>query len=337
MILNSRIIMKNIKYIFFVLFVFLIFISGCVNSSSSPTSPVGGNAGSITIFAPVTNDSIGIGTTLINYSVKPVGGNQSVELYIDGKYNSTYFTTVSNSKPLTLVFNSSNVGTRFSYYLKYYDKNGSFAISDTMKNILITLPRILPYPPTNIALIRLSTTKVNISWADSSFGILFYEVWRKDGFDGTWNNLFGPLPPATFNVNDNNLIFHAVYLYKVRSKNNFGYSEFSKTVNTEGVGSSGSFAAPTNLEVVQLLGYSQITVRLNWVDNIPNENLFKIERNDNLSVFSKFYTIGVVDKNETAYYDSTPGLFIGRTYKYRVKAYSNTDSSWSNVATITLK
>lgn len=336
MILNSRIIMKNIKYIFFVLFVFLIFISGCVNSSSSPTSPVGGNAGTITIFAPVTNDSIGIGTTLINYSVKPVGGNQSVELYIDGKYNSTYFTTVSNSKPLTLVFNSSNVGTRFSYYLKYYDKNGSFSISDTMKNILVTLPRILPYAPTNIVLLKLSPIKVNISWADSSTGILFYEVWRKDRFTGTWNNVFGQLSPSTFNVNDNNLIPGIVHLYKVRSKNNFGYSKFSETVNTEDVGSSGSFAAPTNLVAVQV-GSLPFVVKLKWDDNIPNENLFKIERNDNLSAFSKFHTIGAVANNVTSYVDNSSGLFTGRTYKYRVKAYSNTDSSWSNEVAITLK
>ena len=334
MILNSRIIMKNIKYVFFVLFVILIFISGCVNSSSSPTSAIGG--GAITIFSPVTNDSIGFGTTPINYSVKPIVGNKSVELYIDGKYNSTFFTTVSNSQPLTLVFSSSQVGTRFSYHLKYYDKNGSFAISDTMKNILVTLPRILPSTPYNITLLKLSPIKVNISWADSSTGILFYEVWRKDRFTGTWNNVFGPLSPATFNVNDNNLIPGIVHLYKVRSKNNFGYSQFSKTVNTAGVGSSGSFAAPTNLVAVQI-GSLPFRVELHWDDNIPNENLFKIERNDNLSVFSEFYTIGAVANNVTSYVDNSSGLFAGRTYKYRVKAYSNTDSSWSNEASITLK
>jgi Fibronectin type III domain len=329
--------MKNIIYIFFALFIILTFISGCVNSSSSPTSAIGGgNAGTVTIFSPVTNDSIGFGITPINYTVKPVGGNQSVELYIDGIYNSTYFTTVSNSQPLTLIFDSSKVGTRFSYYLKYYDKNGSFSISDTMKNILVTLPRILPYTPTNITLLKLSPIKINISWADSSASILFYEVWKRDGFAGVWNNNFGSLPPATFNVNDNNLIPGVVYLYKVRSKNNFGYSQFSETVNTAGVGSSGSFAAPTNLVAVQV-GSFPFSVKLHWEDNIPNENLFKIERNDNLSVFSEFYTIGAVANNSTSYVDNSFGLFAGRTYKYRVKAYSNTDSSWSNEASITLK
>jgi len=329
--------MKKKKYLSLVLLIVSAFISGCVNSSTSPTSVIGGgNAGTITIFSPVTNDSVGVGTTLINYQVKPVESNLSVELYIDGIYNSTYFTNVSNSQPLTLVFDSTKIGTRFSYYLKYYDKNGSFAISDTMKNILVTFPRIPPYTPTNIMLLKLSPTKVNISWADSSIGILFYEVWRKDGFGGTWNNLFGPLPPATFNVNDNNLIPGTVYLYKVRSKNNFSYSEFSETVNTAGVGSSGSFAAPTNLVAVQL-GNAPFSVKLNWDDNIPDENLFKIERNDNLSVFSEFYTIGTVANNVTSYVDNSSGLSAGRTYKYRIKAYSNTDSSWSNIASVTLQ
>lgn len=335
MIFYRRIIMKNIKYILFVLFIIITFISGCV-TTSSPTSAVGGgNAGTITIFSPATNDTIGYGTTIINYFVNPVGGNQSVELYIDGRYTSTYFATVNNSQPLAFIIDSSSVGIKFSYYLKYYDLNGSFAFSDTMRNIFISTPRILPYTPTNISLLTLSPTIVNISWADSSVGILFYEVWRKDGFAGSWNDIFGPLPSTTINVNDVNLIPGAVYLYKVRSKNNFGFSEFSKSVNTAGVGSSGSFAAPTNLVALQLTS-SPFSVKLDWVDNIPDENFFKIERNDNLSAFSEFYTIGIVTNNTITYVDNSSGFFVGRTYKYRIKAFSNTDSSWSNEASITL-
>ncbi|MCH8325600.1 MAG: fibronectin type III domain-containing protein [Bacteroidetes bacterium] len=204
-----------------------------------------------------------------------------------------------------------------------------------MRNIFISTPRILPYTPTNISLLTLSPTIVNISWADSSVGILFYEVWRKDGFAGSWNDIFGPLPSTTINVNDVNLIPGAVYLYKVRSKNNFGFSEFSKSVNTAGVGSSGSFAAPTNLVALQLTS-SPFSVKLDWVDNIPDENFFKIERNDNLSAFSEFYTIGIVTNNTITYVDNSSGFFVGRTYKYRIKAFSNTDSSWSNEASITL-
>ncbi|MCH8326355.1 MAG: hypothetical protein IIB83_07335, partial [Bacteroidetes bacterium] len=112
--------MKNIKYILFVLFIIITCISGCVNSSSFPTSAVGGgNAGTITIFSPATNDTIGYGTTIINYFVNPVGGNQSVELYIDGRYTSTYFATVNNSQPLAFIIDSSSVGIKFIDYLKY--------------------------------------------------------------------------------------------------------------------------------------------------------------------------------------------------------------------------
>ena len=314
----------------------LIYFTGCVNSPTSPTSGLeGGQTGNVKIYSPVTNDSIGYDKTLINYKVSPVISNKSVELYVNGQYKSTYYTSLNDpSKVLALSFDKSQIGTKISYYLKYYDSNGTAAYSDTMKSILITEPRIKPVKPFAVKLImlqRTSSNTVNISWQDNSQGEVYYEVWRRDGFVGDYIRQLGPLSPGTFNINDNNLLPNMVYYYKVRGQNKFGYSEFSNAVNTAGAGGTGEFPPPTGLIGVAL---SPTVVKLVWQDNSNNENLFKIERNDNWSAWSKFETIATVAKDVTAFTDNTGGMIGGHEYLYRIKAYSNSDSSWSNVASV---
>ncbi len=324
----------KIKYLTTIITAMSLYFAGCVNSPTSPTSALaGGPSGSISIFSPVTGDSVGYDQTIINYSVTPVGSNKSVELYIDGKYSATYFTNTSKT-PLKLEFDQSKIGVKISYYLKYYDSNGSAAYSDTMKNILITEPRIKPNKPYAVKLIMLqgtSSNTINISWLDNPQGEVFYEVWRRDGFTGNYVRQLGPLNPGTFNINDNGLLPNVVYYYKVRGQNKFGYSEFSEAVNTAGAGGSGTFPPPTGLTGVALTSSS---VKLVWQDNSNNENLFKIERNDNWSAWSKYETIATVSQNITSFIDNTGGLTGGHEYLYRIKAYSNSDSSWSNIASV---
>jgi len=334
--------MKNIKYLFISIIIILTFISGCVNSSSSPTSIIGlGNGGKITISAPVTNDSVGYAGRLIDYIVKPTGSNQSVELYIDGKYNSTYFPSLTSSKPLTLSFEKSKVGTRFSYYLKYYDTDGSFAISDTMKNILIIESNIKLYKPYDLKLHIFSNLEINISWKDSSADIISYEVERKIGATDTWINLFGSLPANAFNINDNtvNLTINN-YSYRIRGKNQFSYSDYSDVITTSGSGgsggSSGSLAQPVLTSAIQTnIPTAPPAVTLTWFISDPNVNYFNIERRTNNSSKTDFIKT-FLSKFQTFYVDSA-GLSFGKTYHYDIKAYSNTDSSWSNTLSVLIK
>jgi len=325
----------KIKYLATFIIATSIYFTGCVNSPTSPISGLGGKTGSIAIYSPVTSDSVGYDKTVINYSVSPVISNKSVELYVNGQYKSTYFTNLNDpSKALALVFDPSQIGTKISYYLKYYDSNGTAAYSDTMKNIIITEPRIKPSTPFAVRLLMLqgtSSNSVNISWRDNPQNEVYYEVWRRDGFVGDYIRQLGPLSPGTFNINDNNLLPNVVYYYKVRGQNKFGFSKFSDAVNTAGAGGTGEFPPPTGLKGVAV---SSNIVKLIWQDNSNNENLFKVERNNNWSAWSKFETIATVASNVTTFTDNTGGMTGGHKYLYRIKAYSNSDSSWSNVASV---
>ena len=325
----------NNKYLNTFIIVISLYLVGCVNSS--PTSPSidipSGPAGSIEIYSPVTGDSIGYNKTAINYLVIPVAGNKSVELYINNKYSSTYFTN-DPTTAFEFNFDPSLIGQTFSYYLKYYDANGASAHSDTMRNIVITEPRVVPNRPSGVKLMVLkgpSSNSINISWSDNSEGQVYYEVWRREISTPNYTRQLGPLPPNTFNVNDNGLLPNIVYYYKIRGKNHFGYSEFSEPVNTAGATGSGTFPPPTGLTAVAI---SSNVVKLQWQDNSNNENYFKVERNDNWSTWSTYETIATVSANTTTFTDNSGTIIGGHEYFYRIKSYSNSDSSWSNIASV---
>ncbi|PJA98774.1 MAG: hypothetical protein CO128_05490 [Ignavibacteriales bacterium CG_4_9_14_3_um_filter_30_11] len=324
----------KIKYLTVLLTATIFYLTGCVNSSNSPITGISNAvAGKIEIYSPVTGDSVGYDRTIINYSVFAVQGNKSVELYINGKYVSTYFTNDPKTA-FELKFDPSLKGQTFSYYLKYYDANGASAISDTMTNIVITEPRVVPNKPTDIKLMTLqgpTSNSINISWSDNSIGEVYYEVWRREITTPNYTRQIGPLPPHTFNVNDNNILPNVVYYYKVRGINKFGNSEFSDEVNTAGASGSGSFPPPTGLSAVAI---SSNVVKLQWQDNSNNENFFKIERNDNWSAWSTYETISTVSANITTFTDNSGNLIGGHEYYYRVKAFSSSDSSWSNIASV---
>ncbi|MCH8941481.1 MAG: fibronectin type III domain-containing protein [Bacteroidetes bacterium] len=329
----------KIKYLTTFIIALSINFVGCVNSPTSPDSLEFKEKGSIKIFSPISNDSVGYEFTSIKYTITQVEAVDMVELYINNKYVINYRVNrdpISNA--LAFQFDPSLINLTFSYFLKYYDTNGTSATSDTMVNIVITEPRIKPSKPFDVKLLMLqgpSTNSFNISWQDNPQNEVSYEVWRRDGFTADYIKILGPLPPGTFNVNDNGLFPNMVYYYKVRGQNKFGFSEFSDEVNTAGAGGgggSGGIAPPTNLSGVAL---SSTVVKLIWQDNSYNENYFKIERNDNWTVWSKFETIATVPSNITTFTDDTKGLAGGHEFLYRIKAYSNTDSSWSNVASVT--
>ena len=83
--------------------------------------------------------------------------------------------------------------------------------------------------------------------------------------------------------------------------------------------------APTGLTATAISGRK---ITLVWKDNSTNETGFKIERSTNGTTFSQIATVKV---NVTSYTNSS--LTSGRTYYYRVRAYSSTgNSGYSNTA-----
>ncbi len=310
------------RILFYLTGIFLLFI-GCTNLATDPPSDGNSNT-TLEIFSPVNGDSVGAGDTEIAYLISTPASLKFMELYVNGKFVRNYPPNSNGSQPrIYLQLNDSFIGTSIDYYLIYYDLNETSLKSNNVLDVHVVATVNPPYAPFNLKLINLTPGSVNLSWEDSSLLVSNYEIWRKINVDGTYRNYLD-FEGNVFNINDDNLDPAIMYAYKVKGFNQFGGSEFSDEVNTFGVGSSGDLYPPTNLIAT---ARGTMIVRLSWTDNSENENLFAIERKQENEEFLK---IGVVDRNVTNFADSANGLIAGGKYYYRIKAYSNTDSAWSN-------
>ena len=312
----------QIIILFYLKGIFLLFI-GCTNFATDPPSDGNSNT-TIEIFSPVNDDSVGVGVTEIAYLISTATSLKFMELYVNGNFVRNYPPNSDGSQPkIYLQLNESFIGTSIDYYLIYYDLNETSLKSNNVLDVQVVATVNSPYAPFNLNLINLTSSSINLSWEDSSLLVSNYEIWRKINFDGTYQKYLD-VEGNVFNINDENLDAAIMYAYKVKGFNQFGGSEFSDEVNTFGVGSSGNLYPPTNLIAT---ARGTMIVRLSWKDNSTNENLFAIERRQENEEYLK---IGVVDRNVTNFTDSVNGLVAGEEYYYRIKAYSNTDSAWSN-------
>lgn len=309
------------KIIIFSLFTVLY---GCADITSEPGS-AGSNGSKIEVYSPASNDTIGFGKSKIIYDLINSAGIKFLELYINNQFVRNYPPNQNGTRPaIYFNFDSTYLNKNFEYYIIYYDQNGRSSKSNEMKNIHISFPKDPPYIPYNIRLISLSNTSVNISWKDSSYILSGFELWMKSGFYGNFS-FYKKIDKNIFNINDDNLLPDTTYYYKLRAINQCGYSDFSETVNSAGVGGSGDFPPPTNL-TASIINY--YTVKLTWQDNSKDENYFAVERRN---TWSEFKIIKYLNKNTITYKDSI-GVYGGTEYYYRIKAYSASDSSWSNTA-----
>ena len=293
---------------------------GCTNL---PTDSGGSSNTDLQIIYPKSDDTIGVGTTEITYSISTPFSLKFMELYVNGKFSGNFPPAGSSQPAITMYFDSTFIGSYISYYLIYYDNDGTSLKSDEIQNIKVIKTVSSPYAPFNLAILNISDTEINLSWNDSSKEVSKYEIWRKTNFKGVFKKYF-EVNGDVFNINDDNLIPDSMYSYKIKGINRFGESPFSEIVNTFGVGSSGNLIPPTNLTA--FAEGTQI-VQLNWIDNSENENYFRIERRTTNGSFS---SIGIIDKNKSSFKDSANGLIAGGEYFYRIKSFSNSDSAWSN-------
>jgi Fibronectin type III domain len=296
---------------------------GCTNLSTDPPTDDDNNV-TLEILSPVENDTIGAGTTEVDYLLSSTASLKFIELYVNGNFVRNYPPNSNGLQPsIYLDINDSFIGSSINYYLIYYDFNETSLKSNDIVNVYVAETVNPPFAPYNLKITNLTETSINLSWQDSSLLVSNYEIWRKINFDGTYQKYLD-VDGNVFNINDENLDPAVLYSYIVKGFNQYGASSFSKEVNTFGVGSSGDLYPPTNL--IATASGTQL-VKLSWRDNSTDENLFAIERRKENEEFVK---IAITDKNVTTFSDSSNELIAGGKYYYRIKAYSNSDSAWSN-------
>lgn len=178
-----------------------------------------------------------------------------------------------------------------------------------------------PAAPTALAANAVSSSQINLTWADNAT--------NEDGFKiercaGAGCSDFAQIATVVANVtgfSNTGLAASTSYTYRVRAYNTGGNSAYAEPATASTQASGGPPLAPTSLRA-QASAKGVIT--LTWTDNSADESRFEIER---ISP-NKPWTVGA---NVTKTTDT--GLTKNVTYSYHVRACNaNGCSDWSNTA-----
>ncbi|MFH1414075.1 MAG: fibronectin type III domain-containing protein, partial [Candidatus Omnitrophota bacterium] len=187
---------------------------------------------------------------------------------------------------------------------------------------------LLPAAPSGLNATVVSSTQINLSWADNSNNEDGFKIERKTetGATGTYAQI-GTVGANVTTFNNTGLTANTTYSYRVRAYNVAGDSGWSNEVSA--TTSNLPPVAPSGLTATAV---STSQINLSWQDNSTNETGFKIERKTGATgTYAQIGTVGVNVKT----FNNT-GLTANAIYYYKVKAYNATgDSGPSNEASAT--
>ncbi|MFQ5454664.1 MAG: fibronectin type III domain-containing protein [Nitrospirota bacterium] len=170
--------------------------------------------------------------------------------------------------------------------------------------------------PANLNAAATGSAQLRLTWIDNSVSEDGYEIIRKEGIGGTYTQIAVTGPSAAL-YDDTGLLEDRVYYYQVRAYNSTGNSPYSNEASALTL-----LIKPTNLTSQVISGTE---VRIDWVDNSNREDGYRIERQDGAG--GTYAEIAVVGAGVITYNDT--GLTEDMTYYYRVRAYNNTNSNYS--------
>ena len=182
-----------------------------------------------------------------------------------------------------------------------------------------------PAAPSGLTAVAQSSSSVLLAWTDNATNETNYRVERKTG--GAWTEL-PQLPAGSSSFTVTGLTAATSYTFRVRAKNNAGFSGYS---NEAGATTHSSLpATPTGLTAEQL---SATQARLQWQDKSSNETDFAIE------VTSPHHTgyveIASAPANTTSHVVSNLDADVPYTFRVRARNASG-GSPRSNEANLTI-
>src|SRR5205823_303861 len=178
-----------------------------------------------------------------------------------------------------------------------------------------------PAAPSNLAAAAVSSSQINLTWADNASNEAAYTVQRSPNGSTGWTVVTSTLPANTTSYADTGLS-PGTYYYQVQASNDNGSSALSNVASA-----AMPPAAPSNLAAT---GVSPSQINLTWADNASNETGYTVERSPDGSTGWAVLT-STLPANTTGYADT--GLAAG-SYSYRVRATNAVGGSpYSNVAT----
>ncbi|MBL1215267.1 MAG: hypothetical protein HND52_18010 [Ignavibacteriae bacterium] len=294
------------KLLFF--FIFIAIFNSCKDDIVDP--PIINSKPTVKILSP-SPDEIILESTLIVISAKDDNEVTSVELFIDGKTDSS---KIFFEEPYQYLWNTENYSdsSKHSIFAVAYDNDG-----DSTKSEIINVMNYT-FSPSNLNTELISDTLITLTWHDNSKVETGYEVELSEG------NNFNHILTAPANSNSANIIrpFYSnnPYIFRVRA---VADSVKSKFTNTDTV--YFGFEAPADLNI---LSFTDELLQLKWEDKTDFENGFEIEISEDGSEFKPYRTAS----NNIVSFAITDTFNINVNYQFRVRAVSEYNfSEYSNV------
>ena len=201
--------------------------------------------------------------------------------------------------------------------------NSTGVVADHFTMIKGSTPPSPPAAPSNLNAAAVSSSQINLTWADNSTNESIFKVEQS-----TDNVTFTEVATVSANVQAysvTGLATATAYFFRVRASNTAGDSAYSNTASA--TTQQMLPAAPTSLTATAI---SKSQINLTWSDSSNNEGGFKIERCQGVNCTS-FTMVGQVGQNVTAF--SNTGLSKNTAYRYRVRAFNAAgNSAYTNIA-----
>ena len=281
-------------------------------TNAGGSSPISGQATATTYpFPPVAPSGL-IGTAF--------SGSQINLAWTDNSSNEQNFiigrSTVAGGPYTDIATVGANVtsssdtglsgGTTYYYVVRAANVGGSSANSAAASATTLATPSA----PGGLTATAISSSQINLSWADNSSDEQGFVIARSMVSGGPYTDI-GTVTANVTSFNNTGLAANMVYYYVVRATNSAGSSANSAQANATTFSS-----APTPPSGLVATAVSSSQINLSWTDNSSNEDSFIIARS---TVSGGPYTdIATLPANAVAFSDT--GLAANTTYYYVVRA-----------------
>ncbi|HAK94749.1 MAG TPA: hypothetical protein DCM87_07025 [Planctomycetes bacterium] len=203
-------------------------------------------------------------------------------------------------------------GTTFQYRLRAVNQYGASAWSNEETGKTGSLPAA----PADLRVAEVGLDHLLLAWQDMSDDEIAFEIERRTGAEGSWEAA-GTAGPDSTAFLDQNLPWGTNFVYRVRARNGFGFSDYSG----EAAGRTGTIPAPPS--ALRELAWSDSFITLAWDDNSDDETGFEVRRRRGPD--GPFAVVMTVPADAASWSDTD--VTAGTVYTYQVYAFNTFGSS----------